>query len=196
MFEHFAKWAATQPVAHVAQAENQGQQAGQQPKPAENLASGASVARVAHVAQENAEKRKASDVAAEYTAMAERGAAAYVRAASGEGWGAEDWRTYYGERAGIAEFDWGLSRAEAEARAFECCVSHWQNTVPPILADGNGCPVCNRPAGEQAVPVLGPGGGHMWLHSGCVERFNVLRRVEARRELEKMGIDAPKGWTP
>ena len=35
---------------------------------------------------------------------------------------AEDWQVYFDERAGIAEFDGGLPRAEAEARAFECCV--------------------------------------------------------------------------
>ena len=31
------------------------------------------------------------------------------------------------ERAGIAEFDGGLPRPEAEALAFECCVVEWLN---------------------------------------------------------------------
>jgi hypothetical protein len=37
-------------------------------------------------------------------------------------WSAEDWRVLFHERAGVAEFDGGLSCSEAEAHAFECCV--------------------------------------------------------------------------
>ena len=112
------------------------------------------------------------------------------------GWTAEDWRTFYDERAAIAEFDGGLSRPEAEARAWECAVAHWQNTVAPILTEGDGCPICNRPLGDGAVPVLRPGGGHVWLHPGCVVQFTIRRRSEARRELAKAGITAPPGWVP
>jgi len=35
-----------------------------------------------------------------------------------DGWSAEDWRLFFDERAGIAEFDSGLLRADAEAQAF------------------------------------------------------------------------------
>ena len=42
-------------------------------------------------------------------------------------WSAEDWRAFFGERAGIAEFDGGLSRAEAEACAFAHCLAEWLN---------------------------------------------------------------------
>lgn len=111
-------------------------------------------------------------------------------------WDATDWREFYAERAGIAEFDGELSRPEAEARAWECSVAHYLHIAPPILPDGDSCPVCARPLGQFAVPVLRPGGGHLWLHTGCVERFNIRRRVEARRELEKMGLSAPTGWAP
>src|SRR4051794_26223168 len=38
-------------------------------------------------------------------------------------WSAEDWRAFFDERAGIAEFDGRLSRAEAEASAFTYCVA-------------------------------------------------------------------------
>ena len=34
-----------------------------------------------------------------------------------DGWSAEDWQAYFDERAGVAEFAGGLSRAEAEAHA-------------------------------------------------------------------------------
>jgi hypothetical protein len=40
-------------------------------------------------------------------------------------WAPKDWRAYYDERAGIAEFDGGLPRAEVEARAYQCCVAEW-----------------------------------------------------------------------
>ena len=33
-----------------------------------------------------------------------------------DGWSAEDWQVFFDERAGIAEFDGGLPRAEAEAQ--------------------------------------------------------------------------------
>lgn len=39
-----------------------------------------------------------------------------------EVWTAEDWQAFFDERAGIAEFDGGQSREQAEATAFECCV--------------------------------------------------------------------------
>lgn len=37
-------------------------------------------------------------------------------------WSAEDWQVFFDERAGIAEFDGGLSRPEAEAQASACCM--------------------------------------------------------------------------
>jgi hypothetical protein len=44
-----------------------------------------------------------------------------------DGWSGEDWLAFFDERAGIAEFDGGLPRGEAEARAFECCAVEWLN---------------------------------------------------------------------
>ena len=44
-----------------------------------------------------------------------------------DGWSAEDWQLFFDERAGIAEFDGGLSRVEAEAQAFACCITEWMN---------------------------------------------------------------------
>jgi hypothetical protein len=38
-----------------------------------------------------------------------------------DGWSADDWQAFFDERAGITEFDGGLSRAEAEAQALACC---------------------------------------------------------------------------
>ena len=55
-----------------------------------------------------------------------------------DGWSAEDWQAYFDERAGIFEFDGGLPRAEAEARAFECCVVEWLNRNPAYSPAGAG----------------------------------------------------------
>ena len=38
-----------------------------------------------------------------------------------DGWSPEDWQVFFDERAAILEFDGGLPRAEAEARAFAYC---------------------------------------------------------------------------
>ena len=58
-----------------------------------------------------------------------------------DGWSAEDWQVFFDERAGIAEFDGGLPRAEAEAQAFACCVVEWLNRNPERSPPGRclGC---------------------------------------------------------
>ncbi len=43
---------------------------------------------------------------------------------------AEDWRVFVEERAATAEFDGGLTRLEAQARAFSCGVVEWLNRRP------------------------------------------------------------------
>jgi hypothetical protein len=45
----------------------------------------------------------------------------------GIGWSAEGWQVFFDERAGIAEFDSGLPRPQAEAQALACCVTEWLN---------------------------------------------------------------------
>ncbi len=54
-----------------------------------------------------------------------------------DGWSSEDWRTLFDERAGIAEFDGGLSRAKAEMSAYDQCVTKYMALNPP--ADPGGC---------------------------------------------------------
>src|SRR4029453_7234757 len=71
--------------------------------------------------------------------------------ASNVGWSAEDRRAFGDERAGIAEFDGGLSRAEAEAQAFVCCVDEWLNHHPVPSPPGR-CLACG--GGEQAHDAL------------------------------------------
>jgi hypothetical protein len=53
-----------------------------------------------------------------------------------DGWSAEDWHVLFEEQAGIAEFEGGLTRAEAETQAFLRCLIEWLNRNPGALAIG------------------------------------------------------------
>jgi hypothetical protein len=112
--------------------------------------------------------------------------------ASNDGWSAEDWRAFFDEQAGIAEFDGGLSRAEAEAQAFACCVDEWLNHHPVPSPPGR-CLACG--GGDQAHDALmGHGIGptrHAWLHSRCWSNWHGSRAAEARTALTKLGIPTP-----
>jgi hypothetical protein len=63
------------------------------------------------------------------------GIVALLRPAN-NGWAAIDWLAFFDERAGIAEFDGGLPRQDAEARAFACCVVEWLNRNPVRSSPG------------------------------------------------------------
>ena len=112
-----------------------------------------------------------------------------------DGWSAEDWRAYFNERAGIAEFDGGLPRPGAEARAFECCVVEWLNRNFERSPPGC-CRACG--GGDYAHDALLPHGieptGHVWLHSGCWPAWHAGRRAEAVAALKAMGITPPAGF--
>jgi hypothetical protein len=112
--------------------------------------------------------------------------------ASNDSWSAEDWRAFFDERAAIAEADGGLSRAEAEAQAFACCVDEWLNHHPVPSPPGR-CLGCG--GGEQAHDALVPHGieptGHAWLHSRCATDWHAAQESEARAALAKLGIMAP-----
>lgn len=97
-------------------------------------------------------------------------------------WSDEDWREFFNERAAIAEFDGGLSRQEAEQRAIEACIAHWLNLHPADPTPENSCAVCGEALdhpGRYGVPVLRPGGGHHWLHEGCIREWWRMRRQRA-----------------
>jgi hypothetical protein len=106
-----------------------------------------------------------------------------------DGWTAEDWRNFFDERAGIAEFDFGLSRPEVEARAFTCCVAEWLNRNPARSSPGS-CLGCG--GGEAAHDPLLPFGtgstGHAWLHARCWQSWHAARKAEAVNMLTAMGI--------
>ncbi len=105
-------------------------------------------------------------------------------------WDAADWREYCEERAAVREYDGGLPRAQAEARALECCVIQWMNQNPPPANEPeNRCAHCVRPlADADAVPFLNGAGGHVWMHGRCHAPWMKRRRAEAEAALAALGV--------
>jgi hypothetical protein len=106
-----------------------------------------------------------------------------------DGWSAEDWRVYYEERAAIAEFDGGLTRDAAEARAFDCCVAQWLNRNPAPSIAGRCCR-CGRVETPNA-PILPYGTEprtHAWLHAQCWTGWQEDRRTHAIQALIVIGL--------
>jgi hypothetical protein len=114
-----------------------------------------------------------------------------------DGWSAEDWQVFFDERAAIVEFDGGLSRAEAEAHAFDCCVVEWLNHNPehspagPCLDCGD-CDHTDDPLLPYGTEISGRG----WLHSSCWRAWHEGRKSEATAFLEAIGIRWPRGLYP
>ena len=97
-----------------------------------------------------------------------------------DAWSAEDWQAFFEERAAIFEFDGGLPRPQADARAFACCVAEWLNCHPTPSMPGR-CLGCG--GGERPVDPLLPFGtdtsGHAWLHRLCWPAWHGAREAEA-----------------
>lgn len=115
--------------------------------------------------------------------------------AGDDGSSTEDWQAHFDERVGIAEFDGGLPRPEAEALAFECCVVEWLNRTFE-RSPAESCLACG--GGDSAHDALLPHGvdltGHVWLHSRCWPSWHAGRRADAVIALKAMGIeDRSKG---
>ena len=109
-----------------------------------------------------------------------------------DGWSAEDWHAYFGERAGIIEFDGGLTRSAAEARAFAYCVTEWLNRHPATSSPQR-CLACGG-GGRQGAPLLPHGTvmqGYAWLHARCWPGWHASRKGEAVDALLAMGIKNP-----
>ena len=91
-----------------------------------------------------------------------------------DGWSIEDWKAYFEERAGIAEFDGALPRLQAEERAFACCVVEWlnRNSVSSMPGHCLGC------GGDYHVhdPLL-PYGIEATGHSSRLARTTLLADV-------------------
>lgn len=109
-----------------------------------------------------------------------------------DGWSRDDWHSYFDERAGLAEFDGGLSRDQAEARAFSCCVPEWLNRNPVRSPPGQ-CLGCGgqEHAHNQLLPFGDPTTGLAWLHSHCWRAWYAGRKAEAISALAAIGIAPP-----
>lgn len=98
----------------------------------------------------------------------------------GDGWSGEDWRAFFNERAGIAEFDGGWPRDQAEPRAFAFCVAEWLNRNLVRSPPGR-CHGCGE--GEQSQDALLSFGietsGHAWFHSRCWPAWPARRKAQA-----------------
>lgn len=108
-------------------------------------------------------------------------------------WDATEWQAYYDERAGIAEYDGGLSRSDAERRAYDCCIARWMNKNPSGHADANACPQCGNTTDNNSLAVLNPKGGHLWLHDKCHAGWLARRKAQAMAALLQLGIKPVKG---
>ena len=106
-----------------------------------------------------------------------------------DGWSGEDWLAFFDERAGIAEFDDGLPRQEAEARAFECCVVQWLNRNPARSPSGR-CLGCggSEHAHDKLPPFVTEPVGHAWLHLRCWDAWHAGQKAEAVAALLAFGI--------
>ncbi len=156
-----------QAVAQVAQGQEEWATEGGCPKTVENCEFLDPVTQVAQVTQEN-DKPEITE------------------------WDAEDWHAYFDERAGVAEHDGGLSRADAEQRAYECCVAEWLWQRPPPASGPERCAHCREPLGEpgrDGLPFLTGAGGHTWLHCGCHAPWMKRRRGEAEAALAALGVN-------
>jgi len=109
-----------------------------------------------------------------------------------DGWSPDDWLAFFGERAGIAEFDGGMPRREAEAHAFACSVVEWLNRNPAPSSPGR-CLECGQAelAQDPLLPFGTEWGGHAWLHSSCWPAWRVRRNVESLNALAAMGLVVP-----
>ena len=63
------------------------------------------------------------------------------------GWSGEDWLAFFDERAGVAEFDGGLTRVQAEVGAYADCIAEWLGRSPH-------CSRAEAVAGLAALGIL------------------------------------------
>ncbi len=71
-------------------------------------------------------------------------------------------------------------------RLTEAAIVRWLNTHPPEGLSPDLCGQCDQPlgqVGQNALPFLTGGGGHVWLHRRCHPTWMARRRAEAERAL-------------
>jgi hypothetical protein len=109
-----------------------------------------------------------------------------------DGWTGEDWTAFFDERAAIGEYDGALTRPEAEARAFECCVAKWLDRHPLRSPPGR-CAHCGEAnhGHDPLVPFGADANGAVWLHVRCWQAWYDAQRSRAGAELHALGVHRP-----
>ena len=105
-------------------------------------------------------------------------------------WTMEDWQEFFGERAGIVEFDGGQSRVQAEAAAFESCVTEWMSRNPVPSTPGR-CLGCGQPEHtHDRLALFGTEAtGQAWLHNHCWSDWYAGRKADSATALAALGIE-------
>jgi hypothetical protein len=105
-------------------------------------------------------------------------------------WSQEDWRVFFDERAAVAEFVGGQSRADAEAQALKWCIVEWMNQNP-APTDPDRCAWCGEPDRPGAAVVPFGTANHTWLHHRCWDAWYAQRHAVALNALADLGIAIP-----
>ena len=103
----------------------------------------------------------------------------------------EQWQAFYRDRVTLAIERGCRSHAAAEEEAFEECVRFWLHSKGLQPGDPDRCAFCLRSIGrigEDSVPVLNGGDGHLWLHHACLGPFSGGLTKEAKEALSSMGL--------
>lgn len=108
-----------------------------------------------------------------------------------DGWSALDWLTFFCERTRIAAVR-GLTKNEAEARAFACCIVEWLNRNP-VRSPSSHCLGCGQSehSHEPLLPFGTEPTGYAWLHARCWPAWHESRKAEAVAALAALGIKKP-----
>jgi hypothetical protein len=105
---------------------------------------------------------------------------------------ADEWRRFFDQRRDVAERAAGLSRPDAEARAFRCCVVEWLNRHPIGSSPGRCCWCSGMERKDNVLLPIGiDSSGHAWLHSNCWKPWRDWRQTEAFLALASFGIAKP-----
>jgi hypothetical protein len=103
-------------------------------------------------------------------------------------WNADDWQAYFDERAGIAEYDGGLSHIDAEIQARNECVTRWLQLNPPAPSNPDTCLHCDQQFTSSSVNVINPAGRRARLHDECLPIWRANRWEQALAALRVIGV--------
>jgi hypothetical protein len=109
------------------------------------------------------------------------------------GWGKDDWRGEYNERAAIFEFDGKHTRAEAERMAWHVVASRWYREHGKRVS-ANLCAGCGKPLSGAPHVLLLPHGERAHSADGypCILAYGRRWKSAAAKVLSAFGIPSPE----